>query len=71
MCVLFFVASPWCLVHVGGASFAGPRLCVYSARVSKDVPLAGHALWTEVGGGIIFVTSGEFAGQHKNTASQM
>ena len=30
-----------------------------------DVPTAGHALWAEVGGGIIFVTSGETAGQHK------
>ena len=27
------------------------------------VPLAGHALWAEVGGGITFVTSGRTAGQ--------
>ena len=29
------------------------------------MPPAGHALRAEVGGGIIFVTSGEFAGHHK------
>ena len=29
------------------------------------MPPAGHALRAEVGGGIIFVTPGEFAGQHK------
>ena len=29
------------------------------------MPPTGHALWAEVGGGIIFVTPGEFAGQHK------
>ena len=29
------------------------------------MPLAGHALRAEVGGGITFVTSGELAGQHK------
>ena len=31
----------------------------------KDVPSIGHALWAEVGGGIIFVTPGELAWQHK------
>ena len=30
----------------------------------KDVPFTGHALWAEVGGGIIFVTPGEFAGKY-------
>ena len=30
-----------------------------------DVPPTGHALWAEVGGGIIFVTPGEFAVKHK------
>ena len=31
------------------------------------MPTAGHALWAEVGGGIIFVTSGETAGaRHLN-----
>ena len=39
-------------------------LCVQSLG-SKDVPSTGHALWAEVGGGIIFVTPGEFAGKHK------
>ena len=35
------------------------------------MPPTGHALWAVVGGGIIFVTPGKFAGQHKKTASQM
>ena len=29
------------------------------------VPIAGHARWAEVGGGIIFVTYWEFTGLHK------
>ena len=33
--------------------------------VFKDEPPTGHALRAEVGGGIIFVAPGEFAGQHK------
>ena len=39
-------------------------LCVQSLGL-KDVPFTGHALWAEVGGGIIFVTPGEFAGKYK------
>ena len=39
-------------------------LCVQSLGI-KDVPSTGHALWAEVGGGIIFVTPGKFAGKHK------
>ena len=30
------------------------------------VPVAGHALWAEVGGGIISVTLGELTGLHKS-----
>ena len=52
-------------MHPGGTSFAGHPPCVYKVWVLKDVPPAGHALWAEVGRGIIFVTSGESAGQHK------
>ena len=37
----------------------------------KYVPPTGHALRAEVGGAIIFVTPGKFAGQHKKTASQI
>ena len=37
----------------------------YKVLGFKDVPHAGHALWAEVGGSIIFVTSGRYAGQHK------
>ena len=29
------LASSWCLVHLGGASFASHPLCVYKAWVSK------------------------------------
>ena len=47
-----------------GASLASLLLCVYMAWVG--VPLAGHALWAEVGGGISIVTSGKFTGQHIN-----
>ena len=39
-------------------------LCVQSLGF-KDVPPTGHARWPKVGGGIIFVTPGEFAGKHK------
>ena len=30
------------------------------------MPIARHALWAEVGGGILWVTLGEFSGVHKN-----
>ena len=50
------------LVHLGGTSFCQlcqlSPLCVQGLGF-KDVPHAGHALWAEVGGGIVFVTSGE------------
>ena len=55
-----FLASPWCLVQL---CWSYP-LCVQGLGF-KDVPPAGHAPGAEVGGGIIFVTPGEFAGQHK------
>ena len=32
----------------------------------EGVPITGHALWAEVGGGILCVTLGEFSGLHKN-----
>ena len=31
------------------------------------VPIAGHALWAEVGGGIIFVAFGQFSSLHKTS----
>ena len=46
----------------------GPLVCTISLPPClgfTDVHSTGHALWAEVGGGIIFVTPGEFAGQHK------
>ena len=49
-----------CILGVVALSF----LCVQGLGF-KDVPPAGHALRAEVGGGIIFGTPGEFAGQHK------
>ena len=39
-------------------------LCVQGLGF-KDMPSTGHALGAEVGWGIIFVTPGELAGQHK------
>ena len=64
-CFLAFLASPWCLVHLGGASFACRHpLCAQGLGL-KDVPPAGHALRAEFGRSIIFVATGEFAGQHK------
>ena len=30
-----FLVSPWCLVHVGGASFASHLPCLYKVWVSK------------------------------------
>ena len=50
-------------MHLGGASFASHPPCVYKVWVSKMC--TGHALRAEVGEGIIFVTPGEFAGQHR------
>ena len=37
---LGFLASPWCLVHLGSASFACHLPCVYKAWGLKDVPPA-------------------------------
>ena len=51
-------------VLLGGASLASlPPLCVQGLG-HLGVPSAGHALWAEVGGGVIFVTSRVFSGQH-------
>ena len=50
---LGLLCTPWSLpACVQGSGYAG-------------VPSAGHAHWAEVGGGIIFVTLSELAGQHK------
>ena len=38
-------------------------LCVQGLG-HRGVTLAGHALWAEVGVGIVFVTSGEIVGHH-------
>ena len=59
-----FLAPPSCLlVHMEVASLASLPLCVQGVG-HKGVPPAGHALWAEVGGGMIFVTSVWIAGQH-------
>ena len=44
-----FLASPWCLVHLGSAGFAGHLPCVYKALVSKmclllDPPLGRRSV---------------------------
>ena len=61
---MFFRLSGYSLVpcacgrgRKGGASLASVLLCVCRAWVTK-------VLWAEIGGGIIFVTSGEDTGQH-------
>ena len=46
-------------------------LCLFFPSCLPDsgyggVPIAGHALWAEVGGGILCVTLGEFTGLHKS-----
>ena len=54
----FFLASPWCLVHLGGASFAGHSPCVYKAWVSKICLLLYTPCGRSMVGGIIFATPG-------------
>ena len=54
----FFLVSSWCLVHMGSSSFCWSPCCVQDLGY-LGVPPGGHALWAEVGGGIIFVTSRE------------
>ena len=57
-----FLGAPWSLVFLGGTVFASvPPSCVQDSGY-KGVPIAGHAFWAEVGGGIFCVTLGEFAG---------
>ena len=66
--VSFFFLSFWLLLGtlciLGVLALLVIPLCVQGLGF-KDVPPIGHALWAEVGGGIIFVTPGEFAGQHE------
>ena len=51
----------WCLVHM---FFCWSPCCVQDLGYI-GVPPAGHALWAEVGGGITFVTFGEYFKIHK------
>ena len=60
-----FLASPWCLVHLGCASFVSHLLLCTQGLGFKDVPPAGHALWAEFGGGIIFLPLGSLLGSTK------
>ena len=57
------LGAPGSLVYVGGALLVYPSCVQGSGYVG--VPIAGHAHWAEVGGGIFFVTYGEFTGLHK------
>ena len=41
-------------------------LLTYRTPGNEGVPIAGHALWAEVGGGIVCVTLGEFTGLHES-----
>ena len=45
--------------------FLGYPSCVQDSGYA-GVPIAGHAHWAEVGGGIICATLGEFTGLHKS-----
>ena len=52
-CFLRILGAPWSLVYMEGTSSAGISTHVYRTRVCEGVPVAGHALWAEVGGAII------------------
>ena len=56
---LAILASSWCLVHLGCASFASHFTCMYKAWVSKMCLLLYTPCGRSIGGGIIFVTSWE------------
>ena len=59
------LGAPWSLVYMEGTSFASAPSCVQNSGY-EGVPIAGHARWVEVGGGIICVTLGVFSGLHKS-----
>ena len=63
------LGAPWSLVHMGGAGVAGFIPHIYRTRGYEGVHIAGHAFLEVDGGGIIYVTLGEFTGVHKNCAS--
>ena len=59
------LGAPWSLVHMV------VLVCWFFPSCLQDsgygsVPIAGHTLWAEVGGGILCVTLGEMSGLHKN-----
>ena len=59
------------MVHFGLVRMGGCCLCQFFPSCLQDsgyggVSIAGHALWAEVGGGILCVTLGEFSGLHKH-----
>ena len=63
---LGILGAPWSLVSRRRYKL---RLCTPSCVQDsgyEGVPIAGHALWAEVDGGIICVTLGEFTGLHKS-----
>ena len=62
---LGFLASPWCLVHLGGASFASHPPCVYKDWISKMCLLLDPLLGRRSVGALSFVTPWKSAGQHK------
>ena len=67
--LLGMLGTPW--VYLGSAGFAGFSPHVYRAPGYGGVPIAGHARWAEVGGGIIYVTRREFVGMHKSAVWEM
>ena len=63
---LRILGAPWGLVHMGGTGSAGSTPSYVQDSGYGGVPIAGHALRAEVGGGIICVTLGEFTGMYKS-----
>ena len=61
-----FLALLGVLCMWGGAGFAGLSPSYLQDSHYGGVPVAEHALWAEVGGGIICVTLGELTGLHKS-----
>ena len=63
---LVFLASPWCLVHLGGASFACHSPCVYKAWVSKMCLLLDTPCGRRSVGALSSLPLGSLLGSMKN-----
>ena len=61
-----FLASPWCIVHLGCTSFASHPPCVYKAWGSKMCLLLDMPCGRSSVGASSFVTPGSLLGSIKN-----